>query len=181
MRSAGINRISLLRRSFRQMNRLVFGIPMIERIVGLALVVSVALASVVSTLQVMASSDQLRHDLNEQLDMVIYLPAVFGTEPSVESPAGVYDCLEYEFGLIWTSEVITLNTDGSSIYNYAPPYGAVVTGTWVYTPASQLVGFTNFRWLTATYTAPDRLWAERYLPEVDFEIALSCLRQVSTP
>jgi hypothetical protein len=96
---------------------------------------------------------------------------------SADSPVGSYFCYEYEFGLIWTSEVITLNTDGSSIYAYSPPYSNVVTGTWVYTPSIQEVSFTNFHWPTATYEAPDRLWASRYLPHVDFTIAIDCGRR----
>jgi len=94
-----------------------------------------------------------------------------------QSPEGSYWCDEYEYGLIWTAEVITLNADGTSVYEYYPPYSGIVTGTWVYTPATQEVGFTNFRWLTATYQAPGRLWARRYLPEVGFEIALACKRR----
>lgn len=125
----------------------------------------------------MASGIQPRSHLAEQFAPPVYLPSVFSTESIFRSPAGVYQCLEYEFGLIWTTEVITLNADGSSIYNYAPPYTGMMTGSWVYTPANQLVGFTNFRWLTATYAAPERLRARRYLPQVDFEIALECLRQ----
>ena len=31
----------------------------------------------------------------------------------VVTPAGAYYCYEYEFSLIWTTEVITLNPDGS--------------------------------------------------------------------
>jgi len=100
------------------------------------------------------------------------LPAIFALES--QSPVGVYDCLEYEFGLIWTSEIVTLNPDGSSLYEYAPPYVQTVTGTWAYVPAIREVQFTNFRWPTATYQLPDRLWAWRYLPGPGFDIALSC-------
>lgn len=102
-----------------------------------------------------------------------FLPVVYYQHP----PAGSYYCLEYEFGLIWTSETITLNQDGSSIYVYDPPYTGVVTGTWSYTPAIQEVGFTNFRWPTATYKSPDVLYASKYLQHVDFEIALYCQKQ----
>jgi hypothetical protein len=103
----------------------------------------------------------------------IFLPLVYG----LPSPAGTYDCLEYEVGLVWTTEVVTLNPDGSSVYVYNPPNTAVVTGTWVYTPTAQEIGFTGFRWLTATVQLPDRLWASRYVPEAGFEVALSCSKR----
>jgi hypothetical protein len=93
------------------------------------------------------------------------------------SPAGSYYCLEYEYGLIWSSEVITLHPDGSSVFAYNPPYTRIVTGTWSYTAAKQEVAFTNFHWLTATYIVPNRLWASRYLTQAGFEIAVSCQRQ----
>jgi hypothetical protein len=102
----------------------------------------------------------------------LYLPLVACSAPS---PAGSYFCNEYEYGLIWSSEVITLYVDGTSVYAYNPPYAGVVTGTWVYTPATREVGFTNFRWLTATFYAPDRLWATRYVTGTGFWIALDCL------
>ena len=111
-----------------------------------------------------------------QDEFQIYLPLI----SRAPSPEGSYWCNEYEYGLIWTTEVITLNADGTSIYEYHPPYPGIVTGTWVYTPATQEVGFTNFRWPTATYQAPGRLWAWRYLPEVGFDIALDCARQESS-
>ncbi len=103
-------------------------------------------------------------------DTAVYLPIVF--QPI--SPAGAYDCYEYEYGLIWTSEAITLSANGSSVYKYNPPYEAIVTGTWVYTPNIKEVGFTNFRWPTATFQTPNRLWASMYLTYAGFEIALSC-------
>lgn len=103
----------------------------------------------------------------------LYLPMIMGGQ----SPGGSYYCLEYEFGLIWTSEVITLNTDGTSVYAYNPPYSGIVTGTWIYTAAIQEVGFTNFRWLTATYEMPNRIWASRYLTQTGFVIAINCNRQ----
>ena len=106
-----------------------------------------------------------------------FLPSVFAPA-APDSPAGRYNCLEYEFGLIWTSEVITLHPDGSSVYAYGPPYGGTVTGTWAYVPALQAVQFTHFRWPTATYEAPDRLWASEYLSGPGFEIRLECARRV---
>ena len=77
----------------------------------------------------------------------------------------------------WTTEVITLNPDGSSAYAYYPPYSATVTGTWVYTPSREVVGFTNFRWLTTTFQPPNHLWASQYLTQAGFEIAVSLLQQ----
>jgi hypothetical protein len=108
-----------------------------------------------------------------QDDTNLYLPIVFRSD----FPDGSYFCYEYEFGLIWTTEVITLSPDGSSVYDYGLPYAAIVTGTWAYTASEQVVEFTNFRWLTATYEMSNRLWASRYLPQAGFEIALSCHRQ----
>ena len=105
----------------------------------------------------------------------VFLPIMYGPG----SPAGTYNCYEYEFGLIWTTEVITLSVDGSSIYAYSPPSTAVVTGTWVYTPTAQEIGFTGFRWLTATVELPNRLWASKYLPQPGFEVALSCNRRAT--
>lgn len=87
---------------------------------------------------------------------------------------GAYNCLEYEFGLVWTSEVVTLRPGGASVYAYAPPYTSIVTGTWVYTPTTMTIEFTNFRWLTATVQLPNRLSASKYLPQAGFEVALSC-------
>lgn len=106
----------------------------------------------------------------------VYLPAVV----SGLSPAGSYDCVEYEFGMIWSSEVITLSVDGSSIYAYSPPYTTVVTGTWVYTPTAQEIGLMNFRWITATVELPDHLRASRFVPSAGFEVALSCNRRAAT-
>lgn len=143
-----------------------------HRIGYLLLAPTLALLLLFVTLRVVASAGKTTPSM-AQNGPSLYVPAVF----SAASPAGSYLCYEYEFGLIWTSEVITLNIDGSSVYNYAPPYSGVVTGTWVYTPTIQQVGFTNFRWLTATYEAPDRLWASRYLPHVDFTIAIDCGRR----
>lgn len=108
-----------------------------------------------------------------QYNFEVYLPLIVKSP----SPVGSYWCNEYEYGVIWTQDVITLNADGTSIYEYYPPYSGIAAGTWVYTPATQEVGFTNFRWLTATYEAPGRLWARRYVSETSFEIALDCRRQ----
>jgi hypothetical protein len=106
-----------------------------------------------------------------------YLPLALDSTSTPASPAGRYTCYEYEFGLVWTWEVVTLNADGGSVYEYPPPYGSTVTGTWTYSPAALEVQFTNFRWLTATFDAPDRLWASEYLPGPDFEVALECMRR----
>jgi hypothetical protein len=116
------------------------------------------------------SVGKIRAELAPAAGQTIFLPAVYGS-PSL---AGTYDCFEYEFNLVWTTEVITLSVDGSSIYEYHPPHSTFVTGTWVYTPTVQQVGFTNFRWITATVELPDRLSARRYLPGPGFEVALRC-------
>lgn len=113
---------------------------------------------------------KFRAQLAPAASQAIFLPAIYGSA----SPTGTYDCLEFEFGLVWATEIITLSVDGSSVYEYRPPYTAVVTGTWVYTPTTQQVGFTNFRWITATVDLPDRLSASRYVPQAGFEVALSC-------
>jgi len=112
-------------------------------------------------------------------DNKTYLPLI---QSHYLSPAGSYLCYEFEFGLIWLTEIITLNADGSSEYYGATAKNevfetAVVTGTWIYTPSTQEVGFTNFRWMTATYESPNRLWAQEYLEYVGFEIALECQRR----
>jgi hypothetical protein len=123
------------------------------------------------------SVEKVRAQSAPAADNVLFLPMIYGPA----SPAGTYDCDEYEFGLIWTTEVITLSVSGASVYAYSPPYTAVVTGTWVYTPASQEIGFTNFRWLTATVQLPNRLWASKYLPQAGFDVALSCDKRVTMP
>lgn len=148
--------------------------PLIKRrlpYIGLAVIV--ALVSLLAALQTMRSSSLLY----AQGDNRLYLPSVLGMPGSTPPPTGTYTCLEYEFGLVWFSEVITLNGDGSSIYDFDPPYLTTMTGTWTYTPSIRQVGLTNFRWPTATYEAPNRLWASEYLPEPDFEVALECRRR----
>jgi hypothetical protein len=102
----------------------------------------------------------------------VFLPVIY--YPS--TPAGTYFCLEYEFGLIWTSETITLYDDGSSLYEYDAPYGGTVSGTWSYDPARNEISLTGFRWQTVTYIFPNELYASEYLPHVDFEIAVYCQR-----
>ncbi len=44
----------------------------------------------------------------------LYLPVILGPFRL----AGIYDCVEYEFGLIWTTDVITLHPNGDSTYAY---------------------------------------------------------------
>ena len=133
---------------------------------------TVALVALFAVLGITHSGETKSVPSSPADDTVIFLPYIVGSI----TPAGSYYCYEYEFGLIWTSEVITLNTDGNSIYNYNPPYAGIVTGTWVYTPSIEEVGFTNFRWLTTTFQAPNRLWASQYLTRAGFEIAISCDR-----
>ncbi len=100
-----------------------------------------------------------------------YLPVIYGPA----APAGVYDCVEYDSGVIWTTDVITLLTTGEAIYGYQPPSGGVMTGTWVYTPETRTLGFTEFRWESATFELTmDRLWAVRQVAP-EYEIRLDCL------
>ncbi len=133
-----------------------------------------AAAALALSLSLLGTGLMLAEPLSQgQDEFQIYLPLIVGPP----SPEGSYWCNEYEYGLIWTTEVITLNADGTSVYEYHLPYSGIATGTWVYTPTTNEVGFTNFRWLTATYQAPGRLWAWRYLPESGFDIALDCGRQ----
>ena len=99
-----------------------------------------------------------------------YFPMILG--PGL--PAGTYDCEEYEAGLIWTTDVITLFPDGESLYAYQPPYGGVVTGTWVFTRETNEIAFTSFRWETATVEFPGRIWSRRTLVDPAIEIALEC-------
>lgn len=133
--------------------------------------VTVALTAVFALLNVTRANQPIRLPSSPAEDSFVFLPVIYG----LPSPAKAYYCYEWEFGLIWTSEVITLDTSGSSTYVYHTP-DSIVTGTWVYTPAIQEVGFTNFRWLTTTYQPPGWLWARRYLTYTGFEIAVSCNR-----
>jgi len=106
-------------------------------------------------------------------DKFVFLP--FISQGSI-SPAGAYHCDEIEYAMIWKTEVITLNTDGTHIWAYDRPGSSIVTGTWVYTPSAEVVGFTNFTWLTTTFQPPNRLWASQYITQAGFEVAISCNR-----
>jgi len=150
-----------------------FNKDIVRRLACILLATLLALGVLLVSFRAMNTSNDVYAQSATQGGNSLYLPMMMGAE----SPAGSYYCLEYEFGLIWTSEVITLNTDDSSVYAYSPPYPSIITGTWSYTASIQEVGFTNFRWLTATYEIPDRLWASRYLTQAGFEIAISCNRQ----
>ncbi len=134
--------------------------------------VAVALAAIFALLKTTHLDQKISALSAPADDRFVFLPIIYGSA----SPAGAYDCYEYEFGLIWTGEAITLNADSSSLYAYSPPYPAIVTGTWVYSSPTQEVGFTNFRWVTTTFQPPDRLWASKYLSQAGFEIAVSCDR-----
>lgn len=105
-----------------------------------------------------------------QNNFLYYFPVISGPD----TPAGSYHCLEYEFGLIWNSETITLNLNGTSIYAYDP--SPVVTGTWAYAPTTREVSFTNFGWSPVRYEAPDGLYASRDIPGAGFSVAISCGR-----
>ncbi len=135
------------------------------------LATAVALATLFALLKITYSGETLP-PTSPADDMFVFLPII---QQSI-SPAGAYYCYESEFAMIWRTEVITLNADGSSIYAYYPPHFSSVTGTWVYTPSTEVVGFTNFTWLTTTFQPPDRLWASQYLTQAGFEVAISCNR-----
>jgi hypothetical protein len=135
-----------------------------------ALATAVACTALFAVLNITDSDETPTSSSAPTQDGHLYLPMIAGST----NPAGAYFCYEWEFGLIWMEEVITLSVDGSSAYDL--PYGGVVTGTWVYTPSSEEVGFTNFHWLTATFQPPNRLWASKYLTYTGFEIAISCNR-----
>jgi len=145
----------------------------VRRFAGIALAAFLALGTLVFSAQAMSPSRDVYTKSGANGGYVLYLPILMGDS----SPAGNYYCLEYEYGLIWTSEVITLNPDGTSVYVYNPPYPGTVTGTWSYTASTQEVQFTNFRWQTATYVMPYRIWASRYVPQTGFDVAISCSRQ----
>jgi hypothetical protein len=144
----------------------------IHLLVRMLVAAALAFATLCASPETGHSGERISAQSSPVQDSLTFLPIIFGPV----TPAGTYDCNEYEFGLIWTGEVITLNVDGSSVYAYYPPYSAVVTGTWVYTSAIQQVGFTNFRWITVTFQAPDRLWASQYLPRPGFDVAIDCSR-----
>lgn len=136
------------------------------------LALALAGAALVTLLKITTADETLASPSAPVKDVYLYLPFIYSTT----TPAGAYYCYEWEFGLIWTGEAITLNVDGSSVYAYDPPYDGIVTGTWVYTPVIEEVGFTNFHWLTTTFLPPNYLWASKYLTYAGFEIAISCDR-----
>ena len=135
-----------------------------------SLALTIACAALFILLNITYADETLASSSAPVDDVYLYLPMIAGET----NPAGAYFCYEWEFGLIWMEEVITLSVDGSSVYDL--PYGGVVTGTWVYKPDIEEVGFTNFHWLTATFQPPNRLWASKYLTYTGFEIAISCNR-----
>ncbi len=137
-----------------------------------SLALALACAALFALLKITTADETLASSSTPVDDVYLYLPMIYSTT----TPAGAYYCYEWEFGLIWTGEAITLNVDGSSVYAYDPPYAGIVTGTWVYTPVIEEVGFTNFRWLTTTFLPPNYLWASKYLTYAGFEIAISCDR-----
>lgn len=145
-----------------------------RRLSGIALATTGALAALLLALGLLDAGHFLPARAGDDATHA-YLP--FALVSTSATPDGSYNCYEYEFGMIWTSEVITLNPDGSSLYAFRPPYVSTVTGTWTFIPAIREVQFTRFSWPTATFDAPDRLWASKYLPGPDFEIALECGRR----
>jgi hypothetical protein len=135
-----------------------------------AFATAAACMALFAVLNVTDSDETLASSSAPAKDGHLYLPIIAGST----TPAGAYFCYEWEYGLIWMEEVITLSVDGSSAYDM--PYFEIVTGTGVYKPDIEEVGFTNFHWLTATFQPPDYLWASKYLTYTDFEIAISCNR-----
>ena len=90
---------------------------------------------------------------------------------------GVYDCVETEFGLVWTTSVVTLAADGTSVYDYGPPISSVVSGTWSYAPATGQVSLAGFRWPLVSYTPPRSLSARDFVESAGFEITIGCTRR----
>jgi hypothetical protein len=91
--------------------------------------------------------------------------------------AGVFDCVETEFGLGWGTEVITLTDGGGSIYQYVPRTD-LISGTWTYTPTTQTIELRNFRWLTATVNFPNSFHSRQYIASGDFDVAIYCSRRI---
>lgn len=92
--------------------------------------------------------------------------------------AGVFDCVETEFGLGWATEVITLTDGGGSVYHYRMPNSGIVTGTWAYTPATRIVELRKFRWPTATVDFPNSFFNRQYIPSGNFDVTLFCGRRI---
>lgn len=103
----------------------------------------------------------------------VWLPLMADQLP----PTGVYDCVESEFGLLWTTSVITLSGNLSSQYNYGPPYSGLAAGAWSYTPSIQEVRFTNFRWEVLRFIPPGRLNAMRFIESGNFTVRIDCTRR----
>lgn len=104
-------------------------------------------------------------------EQYLYLPTLYGPLRL----AGVYDCVEYEAGQVWATDVITLHPTGDSEYATHGPFGGVVTGTWLYTPTTHVLGFTEFRWeAVSVELTMEHLWASRWIEELDYEFRLDC-------
>jgi len=137
------------------------------------LATTVALATLFALLKITYSDETLIPTSPADDTFVVFLPIIQGSI----SPAGAYYCYEFEFAMIWRTEVITLNPGGSSIYAYYPPnFPSIVKGTWVYNPSTEVVSFMNFTWLWTAFQPPDRLWNSQYLTQAGFEVAISCNR-----
>lgn len=101
----------------------------------------------------------------------LFLPSLFAPV----SLAGVYDCVEYEAGSIWSTDTITLYRTGESAYDTLGPYGGVLTGTWEYRPATRTITLTGFRWEDATVELTmDRFWAIRWVQDLNYEFRFEC-------
>jgi hypothetical protein len=145
-----------------------------KRVNGIITTIVITIWAFYMMMQLVSTNQVAANKTNEENNVFFYFPVVY----SQASPVGSYICHELEWGLIWYSEVITLHEDGSSVYDYSPPYLTDGMGTWQYSSLNQIVTFTNFTWPTATFEIPDRLWASRQVvrQDSDFEVALRCLR-----
>lgn len=117
------------------------------------------LASALTATTVLAFSAEVRAGTLQQPSgpQRVFLPSVLGP-PSAVSPAGNYDCQEHEYGMLdGGAYQVQLHADGTSTYAL---WGDVRTGTWTYVPSTNVLTFTNFRWITATYASPTRFYAE---------------------
>jgi hypothetical protein len=109
----------------------------------------------------------------QPLPQRLWLPLV--ATPS--GPAGVYDCVEREFGLGWATAVLTLGADFSTRHVYNPPALGAGEGSWSYDPGAGDVQLTNFRWERLSYWPSGWLLASEFLPGPGFSISIECQRR----
>ena len=77
-----------------------------RRLSSIALAVTAALALLLAVLGIL-NADRLLSGRAGDDEARAYLPFALASPPT--SPVGSYNCYEYEFGMVWYSEVITLN------------------------------------------------------------------------